>query len=58
MQKLEDFDKLYKGYITRTFHSKESTSAKGEWIAADTIMDLERRRNEHRRYVLLTIIRL
>lgn len=38
-QKLEDFEKLYKGYITRTFHSADLTIPNliGEWIAADTI---------------------
>lgn len=61
-QKLEDFEKLYKGYITRTFHSADLTIPNliGEWIAADTIkiMDLERRGNMHRRYVFLPITRL
>lgn len=56
-QKLEDFGTSYKEYITRAFHSPDSTRAPEEWIAADTIISLERRDSEHLKYGFLTEIR-
>lgn len=57
VQKLEDFRKSYKEYITRAFHSPDSTRAPEEWIAADTIISLERRDSEHLKYGFLSKIR-
>lgn len=55
-QKLEDFGKSYKEYITRAFQSPDSTTASEEWIAADTILRLKQRDSEHTKYVFLSKI--
>lgn len=52
-QKLDDFEKLYKAYITRTSQAIDSRRASQDWIAADTILSLTRRNSEHTKYVFL-----
>lgn len=47
----QDLEKLYKEYVTRTFLSADAIGTTSDWITAETIVDLVRRRNEHRKYV-------
>lgn len=56
-KRLDDLKKLLEEYIKRAFQSPDSTQAPEEWIAADMILNLERRRSEHSKCGFLLNIR-
>lgn len=57
-QTLEDFAECYKEYIRRDSQSTDSSRALGVWIADDTIMGLEQRNKEHKKYGFLPNLRV